>query len=829
MRQYRSSQQAVDDTDLPAAFAPGKRARTDDLAPSRRETAPVGWLGGEPADSAATSAADPAAVSMSGDESFVDSLVGPDRATPLQGAASSWGERLGVDLAAVRVHQGGAASTKVEAHGARAMADGDDIFLGAGERPDDLELLGHEVAHVAQTRGGAVSGARAKLATDAGLDRIEREADRAGHALAHSSGAVDVAVAAPARPHFEKKPAESGNAATFRVALRSLGAEASQVYIELDRMDDGPAKESRRIYTLARINSDLMLMANKATALTTEEREALAPSMGFVVQRAGRLAPTSGTRPTLAQIKGLLESWAGRKFGYNAPNRAESDPEETLEVVASCLTDAENQLAEAVAASTPSGGKSTATADASGNLGIARLVAARYLMRGAVGSDDIAEREKLQPLVKKLVKHTKVLQSRYGKGPRVRELRVRLSDVCEQVYLDRLVDEGMDQILTEETFAGRGYDEKQLARFNAAVELWREALRSQYKFQELAAEEIKDESKVVDPPKKPPLWQTLALAALKGATGGAVGIVIDMVADGAIGTDKELENVKGGKGFKSILGDAVKGVAGEVIDLAFEEASSGEDIKSGAEGGTARSGGGGTSTDPKTAFFAGQTRALAKAQGHAQTAAIKKVLALHTTDAFASDPESAIRMIESYAAAVPAAESDISNEQRAHTRAKFAAFLVGNTYLDDAVAVKTPEAYNGFDLENVHNIAGMVSMEFRRGATPDDPVKVTSAWIKGVNKPMRDQLVEMELATMGVPMRARGIVKGGGEVGVASVVSDQGHHVATGTGPAVAWLVAKGGGDADNREAAYEAAARKILDEEIGTKSLKDHGVELDD
>lgn len=61
-------------------------------------------------------------------------------------------QTMGVDLAGVRVHTDGAAQLEVRRAGARALAVGDDILLGAGVRNDANPIAAHEVAHAAQQR-----------------------------------------------------------------------------------------------------------------------------------------------------------------------------------------------------------------------------------------------------------------------------------------------------------------------------------------------------------------------------------------------------------------------------------------------------------------------------------------------------------------------------------------------------------------------------------------------------------------------------------------------------------------------------------------------------
>ena len=55
---------------------------------------------------------------------------------------------FGVDLGAVRVHTDARAAGAAASLSARAFAHGQQIALGAGERPTDVGLMAHEVAHV---------------------------------------------------------------------------------------------------------------------------------------------------------------------------------------------------------------------------------------------------------------------------------------------------------------------------------------------------------------------------------------------------------------------------------------------------------------------------------------------------------------------------------------------------------------------------------------------------------------------------------------------------------------------------------------------------------
>jgi len=85
---------------------------------------------------------------------------------------------FGVDLGGVRIHTDTEAADMTRQAAAKAMTVGMDIYLAPGERPTDLELLAHEVAHVVQQqRLPAV-----QLAGGQHDDAAEREAQRAATA-----------------------------------------------------------------------------------------------------------------------------------------------------------------------------------------------------------------------------------------------------------------------------------------------------------------------------------------------------------------------------------------------------------------------------------------------------------------------------------------------------------------------------------------------------------------------------------------------------------------------------------------------------------------------
>lgn len=89
---------------------------------------------------------------------------------------------LGVDMTPVRVHTDARAAETTQMLGARALTVGPHIFLGRGERPNNLPLMAHEAAHVVQQRAAP----RVQLWTQSSSDRYEHEAHRASAAVVAS-------------------------------------------------------------------------------------------------------------------------------------------------------------------------------------------------------------------------------------------------------------------------------------------------------------------------------------------------------------------------------------------------------------------------------------------------------------------------------------------------------------------------------------------------------------------------------------------------------------------------------------------------------------------
>ncbi len=124
------------------------------------------------------------------------------KTTPLPAATRQRLEQgLGQSLNGVQLDQSPAAAQWVASYPARALTYGNTIYLGAGESSDDIQLMGHEAAHVLQQRGGPTPQA----AGGGDVGALEHEASAAGQALA-SGEPFNVTGRAATAPQAETQP-----------------------------------------------------------------------------------------------------------------------------------------------------------------------------------------------------------------------------------------------------------------------------------------------------------------------------------------------------------------------------------------------------------------------------------------------------------------------------------------------------------------------------------------------------------------------------------------------------------------------------------------------
>jgi hypothetical protein len=108
---------------------------------------------------------------------------------------------FGYDFSGVRIHR----DSRADDLHARAVTRGEDIHFGCGEgpgKPDGLELVAHELAHVVQQRNAPAFSGSERIVDDPAL---EGRADTAAHAAARGSRAPDPGTA-PAEAIVQRQP-----------------------------------------------------------------------------------------------------------------------------------------------------------------------------------------------------------------------------------------------------------------------------------------------------------------------------------------------------------------------------------------------------------------------------------------------------------------------------------------------------------------------------------------------------------------------------------------------------------------------------------------------
>lgn len=129
------------------------------------------------------------------DEVATAAVEGKDGGSPVPATTRRRAEaHLGADLSGARVHQDDLALGASEAIGARAFAHGGDIFLGPGQRADDVELMTHELTHVVQQGAAGQEVPQRDVAVGAANSPAEAEADRVASAAVSNARPVRLLV-----------------------------------------------------------------------------------------------------------------------------------------------------------------------------------------------------------------------------------------------------------------------------------------------------------------------------------------------------------------------------------------------------------------------------------------------------------------------------------------------------------------------------------------------------------------------------------------------------------------------------------------------------------
>lgn len=205
----------------PAATA----APTIDRATSLRQAALWAQIGAGPPESPEDAAA--LAIDNKGAGDAVD-----------QNLAAQVGSHTGADVSGARVHKDALSRRATRAMNARAFAHGQDIFLGPGESEVDPELMGHELAHVAQQEAAAQQKPQRKVAIGAASSPAEQHADQVGAKVAAGAAPsnllVDAGLLAPGQM-YKHEFVLGLRAIVVRVVeqeLGKLGATAGCPYID---------------------------------------------------------------------------------------------------------------------------------------------------------------------------------------------------------------------------------------------------------------------------------------------------------------------------------------------------------------------------------------------------------------------------------------------------------------------------------------------------------------------------------------------------------------------------------------------------------------------
>ena len=338
-----------------------------------------------------------------------------------------------------------------------------------------------------------------------------------------------------------------------------------------------------------------------------------------------------------------------------------------------------------------------------------------------------------------------------------------------------------------------------------------------------------------DSPKENPWWMDLVLdvafTALTAASGGIAGALIE-----------KLKNVS------PATIDSIKKYAKKPVEVAWSKAK--ETAKAVAPGG-------GTGPGYFNALYFGSQRADligAKYRGDEELTEQVKELQKRLEE----DPVQVLAEMQALSSLLGEGSElgeQVDNEQRAQTLAKFpvalarcAAGEVSGTDLGQSVGTEYSDQ-TGLKFEET--VTGVVSLEFEPGKQPSHRIRIRSAWVAGVNQAVREVIRTQPLRRF--PVRARALISADDvfvppereSTDVAGRVEDwmerrslesrmpdgpavvarneQGMVWGEGSGAGLAWLWLKAGkGDVD---AAGHKAARKILDEEIGERSLEKLGV----
>ena len=244
-----------------------------------------------------------------------------------------------------RLHIGPHASARASQSQARALAEGDDIFFGAGQyRPGTCEgdaLIAHEIAHVDQAQRGLLHGPARKAMSGEAQGPLEAAADQAADQL---TAGANLDEQQKARREAGKKPAlvlvspasaEAGldgatpKAAPAQAAGQGKGKPGDAVEGEAGQgapkpaLATAPGEAAAPIVSKAKLPPDLPVMPEPAVSLSPAE----ASRAGGVQARAKASATAAASAPL------ATDNVAAAKAAVQVP-QSENDARAAEKIVA---------------------------------------------------------------------------------------------------------------------------------------------------------------------------------------------------------------------------------------------------------------------------------------------------------------------------------------------------------------------------------------------------------------------------------------------------------------------------------------------------------------
>ena len=331
------------------------------------------------------------------------------------------------------------------------------------------------------------------------------------------------------------------------------------------------------------------------------------------------------------------------------------------------------------------------------------------------------------------------------------------------------------------------------------------------------------------PPKSPNLWFEIAMGALDIASAGIAGRV-GKAMELAMAEAKVVEKLA--KGMYGPLRESLAYPNRAAISM-FPDATK-EAIKGGSKrlraytpigGDTAKDGDADKNKDAAYEFFAQQKAALAdtlaeREHGILEAASNLWPLVYQNEKAALDVLNIAEQKLRKEAEGIEALNIQAQQSAEAWVR-----FVQSNSFSENGTPNELHKIGDVRDYHEVKKLDGLIDIGFRLGNRPTDPVQITTARMLGVSDTIAARFTDKPLIDYGVTVRAYG--KGGANTNYAEILIT----VVRSPGGAIT-LTEQGMGEYLSRKVyrqagAAELGAKKLIEEEIMSKSLQEHGVKL--